>query len=69
VLQPGGTLKRCFVMTPMTNQMSLAEISKKMSGIDIAILSTHSDNGKIAKRDPPSPLAPCLAPRSAVAPA
>ena len=34
----------------MAKQMTLAEISKKMSGIDIAILSTHSDNGEIANR-------------------
>ena len=28
----------------------LAEIAKDMAGIDIAILSTHPDNGEIAKR-------------------
>lgn len=29
---------------------SLAEIAKEMSGIDIAILSTHTENGQIANR-------------------
>lgn len=29
---------------------TLAEIAKKMSGIDIAILSTHSEGGQIANR-------------------
>lgn len=29
---------------------SLADIAKKMSGIDIAILSTHSEGGQIANR-------------------
>jgi general stress protein 26 len=33
----------------MTNK-SLAEISKQMAGIDIAILSTHTTNGQIANR-------------------
>jgi general stress protein 26 len=31
-------------------RMSLAEIAEKMSGIDIAILSTHSDDGEIVSR-------------------
>lgn len=31
-------------------QTALAEIAKQMAGIDIAILSTHSDNGEIANR-------------------
>lgn len=29
---------------------SLAEIAKEMAGIDIAILSTHTENGEIANR-------------------
>ncbi len=29
---------------------TLAEIAEKMSGIDIAILSTHTENGQIANR-------------------
>jgi general stress protein 26 len=29
---------------------SIGEISKRMAGIDIAILSTHSENGQIANR-------------------
>lgn len=29
---------------------TLADIAKKMSGIDIAILSTHTENGQIANR-------------------
>lgn len=29
---------------------SLAEIAKEMAGIDIAILSTHAENGEIADR-------------------
>jgi general stress protein 26 len=31
-------------------RISISEISEKMSGIDIAILSTHSENGEIANR-------------------
>jgi general stress protein 26 len=30
--------------------LTLQDIAKKMSGIDIAILSTHSENGQIANR-------------------
>ena len=29
---------------------SIDEISKRMAGIDIAILSTHTENGQIANR-------------------
>jgi Pyridoxamine 5'-phosphate oxidase like len=29
---------------------TLADIAEKMKGIDIAILSTHTDNGEIARR-------------------
>src|SRR6201996_4731142 len=32
------------------SKISLAEISKEMAGIDIAILSTHAENGEIANR-------------------
>jgi general stress protein 26 len=32
------------------SKKSLAEIAKEMAGIDIAILSTHTDNGEIANR-------------------
>ena len=32
------------------NQKTLEEISEKMAGIDIAILSTHTANGQIANR-------------------
>ena len=32
------------------NHKSIEEISKRMAGIDIAILSTHTDNGQIANR-------------------
>jgi general stress protein 26 len=32
------------------SKTSLAEIAKEMAGIDIAILSTHTDNGQIANR-------------------
>lgn len=32
------------------SKKSLAEIAKEMSGIDIAILSTHTANGEIANR-------------------
>lgn len=32
------------------SKTSLAEIAKEMAGIDIAILSTHTDNGEIANR-------------------
>ena len=31
-------------------QKTLAEVSEKMGGIDIAILSTHTENGEIANR-------------------
>lgn len=31
-------------------QKSIEEISKRMAGIDIAILSTHTENGQIANR-------------------
>jgi hypothetical protein len=33
----------------MTNK-NLADIAKEMAGIDIAILSTHAENGEIANR-------------------
>ncbi|MBR0884026.1 general stress protein 26 [Bradyrhizobium japonicum] len=32
------------------SKKSLAEIAKEMAGIDIAILSTHTENGEIANR-------------------
>ena len=32
------------------NKKTLAEIADKMAGIDIAILSTHTENGEIANR-------------------
>jgi general stress protein 26 len=32
------------------NHKSIEEISKRMAGIDIAILSTHTENGQIANR-------------------
>ncbi len=32
------------------SRISLAEIAKEMAGIDIAILSTHTENGEIANR-------------------
>ncbi|MCP3442268.1 pyridoxamine 5'-phosphate oxidase family protein [Bradyrhizobium sp. CCGUVB14] len=32
------------------SKKSLAEIAKEMAGIDIAILSTHAENGEIANR-------------------
>lgn len=32
------------------SRMSLADIAKEMAGIDIAILSTHTENGEIANR-------------------
>jgi general stress protein 26 len=32
------------------SKKSLAEIAKEMAGIDIAILSTHTENGEIADR-------------------
>lgn len=32
------------------SKKSLADIAKEMAGIDIAILSTHSENGEIANR-------------------
>lgn len=32
------------------NHKSLEDISKRMAGIDIAILSTHTENGQIANR-------------------
>ena len=32
------------------SKQSLATIAKKMAGIDIAILSTHTENGQIASR-------------------
>ncbi|WP_375307613.1 pyridoxamine 5'-phosphate oxidase family protein [Bradyrhizobium sp. A11] len=32
------------------SKTSLAEIAKEMAGIDIAILSTHTDDGQIANR-------------------
>ena len=32
------------------SRMSLAEIAKQMAGIDIAILSTHTEGGEIANR-------------------
>jgi len=32
------------------NHNSIEEISKRMAGIDIAILSTHTENGQIANR-------------------
>lgn len=32
------------------SQMTLAEIAKEMAGIDIAILSTHTEGGEIANR-------------------
>jgi general stress protein 26 len=32
------------------SKKSLAEIAKEMAGIDIAVLSTHTDNGEIANR-------------------
>lgn len=37
-------------MTTQTNSKTLADIAEKMSGIDIAILSTHSEGGQIASR-------------------
>ena len=32
------------------SKMSIADIAKEMAGIDIAILSTHTENGEIANR-------------------
>ncbi len=32
------------------SKMSVADIAKEMAGIDIAILSTHTENGEIANR-------------------
>jgi general stress protein 26 len=32
------------------NHKSLEDISERMAGIDIAILSTHTENGQIANR-------------------
>ncbi len=32
------------------NHKTIEEISKRMAGIDIAILSTHTDGGRIANR-------------------
>ncbi len=32
------------------SKKSLADIAKEMAGIDIAILSTHTENGEIANR-------------------
>jgi general stress protein 26 len=32
------------------SQMTLAEIAKEMAGIDIAVLSTHTEGGEIANR-------------------
>ena len=32
------------------SRISLADIAKEMAGIDIAILSTHTENGEIANR-------------------
>ena len=32
------------------SKKTLAEIAKEMAGIDIAIMSTHTDNGEIANR-------------------
>ena len=32
------------------SRISLADIAKEMAGIDIAILSTHAENGEIANR-------------------
>jgi general stress protein 26 len=32
------------------SKVSLAEIAREMAGIDIAILSTHTENGEIANR-------------------
>lgn len=32
------------------SKLSLDEIAKEMAGIDIAILSTHTENGEIANR-------------------
>jgi general stress protein 26 len=34
----------------LMSNMSLADISKKMQGIDVAILSTHTADGQIANR-------------------
>jgi len=34
----------------MSSKKTLAEIAKDMAGIDIAILSTHTDGGQIASR-------------------
>lgn len=34
----------------MSTKKTLAEIADKMAGIDIAILSTHTENGQIANR-------------------
>jgi hypothetical protein len=34
----------------VVNHKSLEEISERMAGIDIAILSTHTEDGQIANR-------------------
>jgi general stress protein 26 len=46
-LAPSLLLLRKGKFMPKT---SLAEIAKEMAGIDIAILSTHTENGEIANR-------------------
>jgi general stress protein 26 len=46
------SLRGCSRPAPETNmsKKTLAEIAKQMAGIDIAILSTHTESGEIANR-------------------
>jgi general stress protein 26 len=40
----------CFTERQITTKKNLADIAEEMAGTDIAILSTHTENGEIANR-------------------
>jgi general stress protein 26 len=52
VVEHDGVRSRCSLLTERQSmtKKNLAEIADEMAGIDIAILSTHNENGEIANR-------------------